>query len=73
MDTAPAGRTDRLGRPVADGLHTATAAGSHVIVGANVASYNAQYGIFSDAGTVFDGGSNETIGNPLGCAGVVCA
>jgi len=68
----PAGRTDRLGRPVLDGLHTATTAGSLVYIGGNVTTVNARYGIFSDPGTVVDAGGNETIADPSGCLGVVC-
>jgi hypothetical protein len=69
----PAGRVDRLGRPVLDGLHTATTAGSQIFVGGNVTTVNARYGIFADPGTVVDSGGNETIADPSGCLGVVCA
>ncbi len=68
----PAGRTDRLGRPLSDGLHTATTAGSQIFIGGNVTVNNASRGISADPGTVVDAGGNESIGDPLGCSGVVC-
>src|SRR5262249_23979844 len=37
----PAGRTDRLSRAVHDGLHTAVAAGSQVVIASNVTVANA--------------------------------
>jgi Periplasmic copper-binding protein (NosD) len=70
---SPAGRTDRLGRTVNDGLHTATAAGSNITISRNVTFVNANHGISSDPGTVVDGGGNESIADPAGCTGVVCA
>ena len=69
----PGGRTDRLGRPLHDGLHTATPAGSQIFIANTATVNNAQYGIAADPGTVVDGGGNESIADPLGCTGVVCA
>ena len=69
---SPAGRTDRLGRTVNDGLHTATSAGSNITISRNVTFVNANHGISSDPGTVVDGGGNESIADPAGCTGVVC-
>jgi Periplasmic copper-binding protein (NosD) len=69
----PAGRTDRLGRPVADGLHTATTAGSQIVIAGSETFVNATFGISSDPGTVVDGGGNESDGDPSGCSGVFCA
>jgi hypothetical protein len=68
----PAGITDRNGRPVADGLHVSAAAGSAIFIADNHTRRNASYGIFAEPGTVFDGGSNTSAGDPNGCLGVVC-
>lgn len=67
------GRTDRQGRPVADGLHISVPAGSGIVVANNETRGNARYGIFADPGTVADGGGNTSTGDPLGCLGVACA
>jgi hypothetical protein len=69
----PNGRTDHAGRPVADGAHFATAAGSTIEVTDNLAIHNAAFGIFAEPGTVVDGGGNKSVGDPLGCLGVVCS
>ncbi|GAA2363503.1 hypothetical protein [Dactylosporangium salmoneum] len=66
------GVSDRLGRPVADGLHFATVSGAKVTVKNNTALNNASYGVFADAGSVIDGGGNTSTGDPSGCAGVTC-
>ena len=68
----PNGRTDHLGRPVADGAHITAAPGSMITVADNLANHNAAYGNFADPGSVIDGGGNKSIGDPLGCLGVVC-
>jgi hypothetical protein len=68
----PAGREDRLGRPVADGLHIAVTEVADVTVADNATRNNASYGIFADPGTVHDGGGNTSVGNPNGCLGVTC-
>jgi hypothetical protein len=60
-------------RTVNDGLHTATSAGSQITISRNVTFLNANHGISSDPGTVVDGGGNESIADPAGCTGVVCA
>ena len=67
-----AGRKDRLGRPVADGLHIAVTAEADVSVADNATRNNASYGIFADPGTVHDGGGNTSVGDPNGCLGVTC-
>jgi hypothetical protein len=69
----PAGRTDGLGRPVADGLHTAVQPGSQVTIAKNLTVNNANHGISADPGTVIDGGGNVSIADPAGCTGVVCS
>ena len=68
----PAGREDRLGRPVADGLHIAVTEVADVTVADNATRDNASYGIFADPGTVHDGGGNTSVGDPNGCLGVTC-
>jgi nitrous oxidase accessory protein NosD len=69
----PAGTSDRLGRPIADGLHTALVPSQAVTVSNNLTIGNARHGIFADPGTVIDGGHNISAGDPDGCTGVVCA
>ena len=70
---ASGGLTDRNGRPVNDGLHTALPVGSGVVVARNDTAANADFGIEAlPVGSVVDGGGNRSTANPSGCAGVVC-
>lgn len=64
--------TDKSGNLVKDGLHVHVGAGSTVLIKANRAEGNAQYGIWAQPGIATDGGPNTSTNDPLGCLGVKC-
>ncbi|WP_394614939.1 right-handed parallel beta-helix repeat-containing protein [Lentzea sp. JNUCC 0626] len=64
--------TDRSGNLVKDGLHVHVGTGSDVLIKANRAEGNAQYGIWAQPGIATDGGRNTSTNDPLGCFGVTC-
>ncbi|MFJ5986684.1 right-handed parallel beta-helix repeat-containing protein [Lentzea sp. NPDC092896] len=68
----PNGLIDREGRPVDDGLHINSQAGSDIVLRNNKTQNNADHGIEAVPGTVVDGGGNTSAGNPAGCLGVAC-
>jgi len=70
---SPSGMIDSRGRPVNDGLHIDLPSGSDLVVQGNKATNNANYGIEAPVGSVSDGGSNTSSGDPSGCLGVTCS
>ncbi|MFD4637862.1 right-handed parallel beta-helix repeat-containing protein [Lentzea sp. NPDC058436] len=67
-----AGKVDRAGRAVNDGMHINVAPGSNIELRGNRTSNNADHGIEAQPGTVVDAGGNTSAGDPAGCSGVVC-